>query len=140
MSTQAIPRARPGSTSGAPSPALPAQLRRNAPLVPTDTAAGRSLAAVIAILTFLAGLCAGAAEMVAANAAQWQGDVAQEVTIQIRPSPGRDVEADLARAAGLARRSPVSPRRGSSRRPRPSGCWSPGSAAGSTCRICRCPG
>ncbi|MBE7201533.1 MAG: ABC transporter permease [Parafilimonas terrae] len=104
MSTQAIPRTRPEPVAGAPS--TPANLRRNAPLVPTDTAAGRSLAAVIAILTFLAGLCAGAAEMVAANAAQWQGDVAQEVTIQIRPTPGRDVDADVAKAAGLARAEP----------------------------------
>ncbi|MCJ2088389.1 ABC transporter permease [Methylobacterium sp. E-005] len=104
MSAQAVPRTRPGPVAGAPS--VPANLRRNAPLVPTDTAAGRSLAAVIAILTFLAGLCAGAAEMVATNAAQWQGDVAQEVTIQIRPNPGRDVEADVARAAGLAKAEP----------------------------------
>lgn len=86
--------------------ALPATLRRNAPLVPTDTAAGRSLAAVIAILTFLAALCAGAAEMVSASANQWQGSVAQEVTIQVRPSPGRDIEADLARAEGLAKAEP----------------------------------
>ncbi|MCJ2069647.1 ABC transporter permease [Methylobacterium sp. J-030] len=104
MSTRAIPRTRPEPVAGSPS--APANLRRNAALVPTDTAAGRSLAAVIAILTFLAGLCAGAAEMVAANAAQWQGDVAQEVTIQIRPNPGRDVEADVARAAGLAKAEP----------------------------------
>ena len=33
-------------------PPLPANLRRNAPLVPTDSAASRALAAVIAILTF----------------------------------------------------------------------------------------
>lgn len=87
-------------------PTLPANLRRNAPLVPTDTAAGRSLAAVIAILTFLAGLCAGAAEMVAANAGQWQTSVAQEVTIQVRPGPGRDVDADVARAEAIARGEP----------------------------------
>ncbi len=106
MSTQAISRARPEPLPGASDPTVPTNLRRNAPLVPTDTAAGRSLAAVIAILTFLAGLCAGAAEMVAANASQWQGDVAQEVTIQIRPGPGRDVEADVARADGIAKAEP----------------------------------
>ncbi len=87
-------------------PTLPANLRRNAPLVPTDTAAGRSLAAVIAILTFLAGLCAGAAEMVAANAGQWQTSVAQEVTIQVRPGPGRDVDADVAKAQAIAKDEP----------------------------------
>ena len=87
-------------------PTLPANLRRNAPLVPTDTAAGRSLAAVIAILTFLAGLCAGAAEVVAANAGQWQTSVAQEVTIQVRPGPGRDVDADVAKAQAIAKDEP----------------------------------
>lgn len=85
---------------------LPGNLRRNAPLVPTDTAAGRSLAAVIAILTFLAGLCAGAAEMVATNATQWQTSVAQEVTIQVRPGPGRNVDADVSRAEGIAKAEP----------------------------------
>lgn len=100
-------RARARAAAAFPAdPTLPANLRRNAPLVPTDTAAGRSLAAVIAILTFLAGLCAGAAEMVAANAGQWQASVAQEVTIQVRPGPGRDVDADVARADGIARAEP----------------------------------
>ncbi|GJD61399.1 cell division protein FtsX [Methylobacterium frigidaeris] len=90
----------------APGPDLPPTLRRNAPLVPTDTSAGRALAAVIAILTFLAALCAGGAEIVASSAAQWQGSVAQEVTIQIRPGPGRDTDADVAKAAALAAATP----------------------------------
>ncbi|MFE1603186.1 cell division protein FtsX [Methylobacterium sp. ID0610] len=85
---------------------LPPALRRNAPLVPTDSSASRALAAVIAILTFLAALCAGAAEIVASSAAQWQGAVANEVTIQIRPGPGRDTEADVAKATELARDTP----------------------------------
>jgi cell division transport system permease protein len=74
--------------------------------VPTDSAASRALAAVIAILTFLAALCAGAAEIVASSAVQWQDTVAQEVTIQVRPSPGRDIDADVARAEGLAKATP----------------------------------
>ncbi len=90
--------------TAAPDPGLP--LRRNAPLVPTDSAASRSLAAVIAILTFLAGLCAGTAEMVATSAGQWQGSVAREVTIQVRPGPGRDIDADLAKAQGIAKAEP----------------------------------
>ncbi|WP_375457339.1 cell division protein FtsX [uncultured Methylobacterium sp.] len=87
-------------------PALPPALRRNAALVPTDSAASRSLAAVIAILTFLAGLCAGAAEIVASSAGQWQGAVAQEVTIQVRPGPGRDLDADITRADAIAKAEP----------------------------------
>lgn len=96
----------PAAAAEAPEPPLPPTLRRNAPLVPTDSAASRALAAVIAILTFLAALCAGAAEIVASSAGQWQGAIAQEVTIQVRPGPGRDVEADVARADALARGTP----------------------------------
>ena len=72
---------------------LPASLRRNAPLVPVDSAGGQALAAVIAILTFLAALCAGGAELVATSSAQWRSDIAREVTIQVRPNAQRSIEA-----------------------------------------------
>jgi cell division transport system permease protein len=85
---------------------LPANLRRNAPLVPVDTTGGRALAAVIAILTFLAALCAGGAELVAASSAEWRSSVSREITVQVRPNAQRDIEADVARAAELARRTP----------------------------------
>lgn len=97
------PRANPAMAA---EPPLPPTLRRNAPLVPTDTAASRALAAVIAILTFLAALCAGAAEIVGTSAGQWQGAVAQEVTVQVRPGPGRDVDADVALAESIAKAAP----------------------------------
>jgi cell division transport system permease protein len=85
---------------------LPVALRRDRPLVPVDSAGGRALVAVMAILTFLAALCAGAAELVAANSAEWRASVAREATIQVRPLPNRDIEADLATATELARRTP----------------------------------
>jgi cell division transport system permease protein len=95
------------ATPAAPAPVRGgAPLRRGAALVPTDSAASRALAAVIAILTFLAALTAGTAEIVAASAAQWQGTVSQEVTIQVRPTSGRDTEADVAEATRLAREAP----------------------------------
>jgi cell division transport system permease protein len=85
---------------------LPASLSRNAPLVPVDSAGGQALAAVIAILTFLAALCAGGAELVSASSAQWRSEIAREVTIQIRPNPQRSMEDDVARAVALARQTP----------------------------------
>lgn len=100
----AVERADPALQDGADP--LPSALRRDAPLVPVDSAGGRALVAVIAILTFLAAVCAGAAELVAASSAQWQQAVVREVTIQVRPNPQRDVEADVARAAELARQVP----------------------------------
>jgi cell division transport system permease protein len=71
-----------------------------------DSAGGRALAGVIAILTFLAALCAGGAELVAASSAQWRSAVAREITIQVRPSLQRNIEADVSRAADLARNTP----------------------------------
>jgi cell division transport system permease protein len=85
---------------------LPTTLRRNAPLVPVDTAGGRALAAVIAILTFLAALCAGGAELVATSSADWRSSVAREITIQVRPNGQRNIEADIARATELALKTP----------------------------------
>jgi cell division transport system permease protein len=73
--------------------------------VPLDSAGGRALAAVIAILTFLAALCATGAELVASSSAEWRSTVAREVTIQVRPQVQRDIEADVARATELARQT-----------------------------------
>ena len=82
-----------------------ASLRRapRAALVLTDPAATRSLLGIIAILTFLAGLAAAGAELVAASSREWRASIAREATIQLRPQPGRDIEADLARTASIAR-------------------------------------
>lgn len=81
-------------------------LGRNQPLVPPGSIAGRTLITVIAIMTFLAGLTTGAAQLVAEASSGWRSDVAREVTIQVRPTPGRDLEAEVARAAEIARALP----------------------------------
>jgi cell division transport system permease protein len=43
---------------------------------------------------------------VVSAASDWQSDVGREVTIQVRPAPGRDVEADVRKAAEIARATP----------------------------------
>lgn len=80
-----------------------APARRETPIVPVDSIAGRALIAVIAIMTFLAALTIGAVVLVGAAANEWQSAVAREITIQIRPVPGRDIEGDVAKAAEIAR-------------------------------------
>ena len=78
-------------------------IRPAAPIVPDRSIAGRSLVAVVAIMTFLAALTAGGVQLIAAAAAGWSSDVSREVTIQIRPVEGRDMETEVARAAEMAR-------------------------------------
>jgi len=75
-------------------------------IVPKGSIAGRSLIAVVAIMTFLAALTTGAVMMVASAANDWQSNVSREVTIQVRPTTGRDIEADISKAVGIARATP----------------------------------
>lgn len=80
--------------------------RTETPIVPKTSIAGRALIAVVAIMTFLASLTTGGVMLVRTVATDWQSDVAREVTIQLRATPGRDIEADIRRAAEIARASP----------------------------------
>jgi cell division transport system permease protein len=73
------------------------------PIVQSGSIAGRSLTAVVAIMTFLAALTTGAVMMVVSAANDWQSDVGREITIQVRPVPGRDIEADVRAAVDIAR-------------------------------------
>ncbi|WP_298357269.1 ABC transporter permease [Rhodoblastus sp.] len=72
------------------------------PLVPAETVAGKALAIVIAIMTFLAALTAGFAIMLADASHEWRGEVGLEMTIQLLPRPSRDIETDVAKAAKIA--------------------------------------
>ena len=75
------------ATGSAPLPTI------ESPIVPHQSIGGRALMAVVAIMTFLASLTTGAVMLVRANAADWQTEVLREVTIQIRPGAGRDLDA-----------------------------------------------
>lgn len=77
-------------------PQLPARARNMSPIVPRASIHGRALVAVVAIMTFLASMTTGTVLLVSASAAEWQSDVASEITIQVRPQSGRDIERDSA--------------------------------------------
>jgi cell division transport system permease protein len=87
-----------------PIPAVGAEytLETNAPLIPRDSVAGRALVVVIAIMTFLACLTAGAAVLVADASQAWRSDVLRDATIQVKPRPGDDVESLVAKAVAIA--------------------------------------
>jgi len=80
--------------------------RTTTTIVPNSSIAGRSLAAVVAIMTFLASLTTGAAMLMVNAAGDWQSDVGREVTIQVRPAAGHDLDADVGKAAAIARATP----------------------------------
>ena len=97
--------AEPWDKARAAAVRIPAQ-PTPAPIVPSNSLTGRSLAAVVAIMTFLAAVTTGAAMMFVGAASEWQSDVGREVTIQVRPVPGHDIDADLRKATEIVRGAP----------------------------------
>ncbi len=81
-------------------------LKRDMPLVPATSIAGRALVTVIAIMTFLASLTAGAAMLIGETSQDWRQSISREMTIQVRPIVGRDLEAETAKAIDTAKSFP----------------------------------
>jgi cell division transport system permease protein len=75
-------------------------------LVPRNSISGRALIAVVAIMTFLASLTTGAAILVSRAAGEWQSEISHEVTIQVVPAPGRDVDSLVDNAVSVSRAFP----------------------------------
>lgn len=87
-------------------PQVPARARNLSPIVPRASIAGRALVAVVAIMTFLASITTGTVLLVSASAAEWQSEIASEITVQVRPAAGRDLDRDAAAAAQAMRAEP----------------------------------
>ncbi|MGB3448520.1 MAG: ABC transporter permease [Xanthobacteraceae bacterium] len=87
-------------------PQMPAKARNVSSIVPRGSIVGRALVVVVAIMTFLACISTGVVLLVRASAAEWQSDVASELTVQIRPVTGRDIERDVAAAADILKAQP----------------------------------
>ena len=81
-------------------------LKRDRPLIPGDSIAGRALVVVIAIMTFLACLTAGGALLVAQASEGWRSDVLRDVTIQVKPGGADDVESVVATVVSVVQQAP----------------------------------
>lgn len=88
---------------------------RNSGIVPARTVTGSSLTLVISIMCFLACLTAGAVYMINQSAAAWTRNIASEVTVQIQPIEGIDMDKRstevalfLARVPGMNEVNPLS--------------------------------
>src|SRR5215207_5528932 len=80
----------------------PAPPRVPNPIVPPRTVARRTLLTLVAIMSFLACLAVASVSVVADRAQSWQRQIAEEVTIQIKPVEGADMEEAVARAVDIA--------------------------------------
>ena len=99
------PAAAATASGPPPAPGLDRPQKSEA-IVPAQSIAGNTLMLVVAIMSFLACLTVGGVTLVRDAARDWQSDIAREVTIQIRPIDGVDIETELERAAAIARAAP----------------------------------
>lgn len=74
-----------------------------AQIVPQSSVSGRALTAVISIMSFLACLTAGVVYMVNQSANAWFNDIASEVTVQVAPRDGVDIEKQIETVAEFLR-------------------------------------
>jgi cell division transport system permease protein len=75
---------------------LPARFQtRSAQIVPPSSIAGNALTVVIAIMTFLACLTAGAVYMVNRSAQAWVNDITSEITVELDPVNTADIEQKM---------------------------------------------
>jgi cell division transport system permease protein len=75
---------------------------RTTPIVPARSVAGRTLMLLIAIMAFLSSVTLGGVVLVQKSAIAWSSDVSREVTIQVKPVAGEDMDANLRLAVSLA--------------------------------------
>lgn len=84
-------------------------------IVPSASIAGNALTVVIAIMSFLACLTAGAVYMINQSAQAWVNDIASEITVELDPLNAADIEKKmtlvslfLAKQKGITRVRPLS--------------------------------
>lgn len=75
---------------------LPARFQaRSSQIVPSASIAGNALTVVIAIMSFLACLTAGAVYMINRSAQAWVNDITSEITVELDPVNTADIEKKM---------------------------------------------
>lgn len=78
------------------------QFKAPAPIVPPANLSSKALIVVVIIMSFLACLTLGFVTLIQETSKTWQNQISEEITIQIKPEEGRDMERALIDAKSLA--------------------------------------
>ena len=76
------------------------------PIIPLGGIAGRPLFIVITVMCYLACITLGASLLVSGQISDWTADISQEVTVQIRPTEGANIDAQVTAAVQLLAATP----------------------------------
>jgi cell division transport system permease protein len=75
--------------------------RRQSAVIPRSQPAIRTLMIAMSVMCYLASLAIGGLILINRAVDSWTTDMAREVTVQVRPLEGHDLETELARAADV---------------------------------------
>lgn len=87
-----------GDRSGA---AAPGARERPASIMPEKAVTGRTLTLAMALMCFLACIALAGVLVITRAVTLWSTDIAQEVTVQIRPADGTEMEQQIADAVAI---------------------------------------
>ena len=79
---------------------------RPEPIIPPNAAPLRTLVMAMTVMCYLAVLAAGGLVLINRSVEAWTGDLAREITVQLREIQGRDMETDLAKASEILKAAP----------------------------------
>jgi len=72
-------------------------------IMPQSGVAGSALTAVIAVMCYLGSLALGAVIVINKSVNNWTSDISGQVTVQIRPDVGRDINQDIDKILAILR-------------------------------------
>ncbi len=75
--------------------------RRTSQIMPDSGVSGRTLTIVMTIMCYLACMALGALIIINKSIDNWTSDISGQVTVQIRPVSGSDVEAEIVKAVAI---------------------------------------
>ena len=104
LSLDEPPRRAPAGAARQPAAAARFQTK-TAQIVPSASIAGNALTVVIAIMSFLACLTAGAVYMVNQSANAWVNDIASEITVELDPINTADIEKKMTLVVAVPRQA-----------------------------------
>ncbi|MHA1525258.1 MAG: cell division protein FtsX [Alphaproteobacteria bacterium] len=82
-------------------PVRPQRPPKPSPIIPTKGVAGKPLFLVVTVMSFLACITLGASLLVNQQIDNWTADIANEVTVQIRPIEGINIDSQVTAAVSL---------------------------------------
>ncbi|VAW15208.1 Cell-division-associated, ABC-transporter-like signaling protein FtsX [hydrothermal vent metagenome] len=99
--------ALPGPSTGEAAPRIRRDIApKPSPVIPTDGIAGRPLFIVVTVMCYLASVTLGASLLISSQISDWTSDIAQEITIQIRPVDGISIDTQVITAVQLLAATP----------------------------------